>query len=109
MKYLVQPNENLETLAARFGVKLQDLQEANPLLPGGKIYPGMIVEIAGYKQPDLPADGYISYVIQPGDTLNEISRLFNLDLDRIIAQNPQITNPDVIWPGIIIYLIYLGY
>lgn len=109
MKYLVQPNENLETLAARFGVRMQDLLAANPVLPNNQIYQGMIIEIPGYDQPSLPSEGYIPYVIQPGDTLYEISRRFNLDYNRIVSQNPQIVNPNVIWPGQIIYLIYLGY
>ncbi len=109
MRYLLQPGESLETVAARFGVRLSELRAANPVLPDGRAYPGMIIKVPGYNQPSLPAEGYITYVIQPGDTLSSIARRFNLDLSRIIAQNPQITNPDVIWSGQIIYLIYLGY
>ncbi|TDA68846.1 MAG: LysM peptidoglycan-binding domain-containing protein [Clostridia bacterium] len=69
----------------------------------------MIIEVPGYRQMDQPPEGYIPYVVQPGDTLFRISRRFNIDLDRLVAQDPQIVHPDLIWPGQIIYLIYLGY
>ncbi|MBC7342729.1 MAG: LysM peptidoglycan-binding domain-containing protein [Clostridia bacterium] len=108
MRYLMQPNENLEVISARFGVGVAELQAANPVLPGGEAYPGMIIEVPGYPQPVLPPGSYIEYVIQPGDTMYGIARRFRIGLRRLLRQNPQITNPDVIWPGQIIYLVYLG-
>lgn len=109
MKYIAQPWDNKNTIAFRFGVRIQDLENANTFLYSRQIYPGMILTIPGYETIDLPDEGYVEYVVQPGDTLYDIANRFNLDYRRVISQNPQIVNPGVIWPGQIIYLIYLGY
>jgi FOG: LysM repeat len=112
MKYIVQPWETWETIdaiASRFGVTTEQMMQANPSLYSVPVYPGMILEVPGHEEIELPAEGYIAYVVQPDDTLYRIAHRFKLDYNRVVAQNPQIKNPNVIWPGQIIYLIYLGY
>lgn len=42
------------------------------------------------------------YVIQPGDTLFLIARRFGVTVEDILASNPQIIDPDLIFPGQII-------
>lgn len=44
----------------------------------------------------------MTYVVQPGDTLYAISLRFNTTINEILAANPQITNPNLIFPGQII-------
>lgn len=44
------------------------------------------------------------YVVQPGDTLLAIARKFHTNLQILISYNPQIVNPDIIYPGQIINL-----
>jgi spore coat assembly protein SafA len=39
------------------------------------------------------------YTVQTGDTLFNIARRFNIDLESLIAANQQIENPDLIFPG----------
>ncbi len=39
------------------------------------------------------------YTVQPGDTLFNIARRFDITLQSLIAANPQIENPDLIFPG----------
>lgn len=112
MKYIVQPWESweaLDAIATRFGVTAEQLMQANTALYSVPVYPGMILEIPGYPIVELPTEGYIEYVVQPDDTLYSIGYRFKLDYQRIAAQNPQIRNPNMIWPGQVIYLIYLGY
>lgn len=48
--------------------------------------------------PPAVCTGFI-YTVQREDTLILIARRFNVSLDRLIAANPQITNPDIIFPG----------
>lgn len=44
----------------------------------------------------------MTYVIQPGDTLFIIAQRFNTSVNTILSLNPQITNPNLIFPGQII-------
>lgn len=46
----------------------------------------------------LECDGFL-YTIKQGETLYSISQREQISLDKIIAANPQIENPDVIKPG----------
>jgi LysM repeat protein len=41
----------------------------------------------------------ISYTVQPGDYLSEIAQTYNTTVSAILALNPQITNPSLIYPG----------
>lgn len=112
MIYVVQPWETwetIDTIASRFGVTVDQMMKANPVLYSVPVYPGMFLEVPGRAGIDLPAEGYIEYMVQPDDSLYGIANRFKLNYNRVIAQNPQIENPNVIWPGQIIYLIYLGY
>lgn len=112
MKYIVQPWETwetIDTIASRFGVSENDMMKANPVLYSVPVYPGMILEIPGHDIIALPPEGYIEYVVQPDDSIFGIAHRFKLDYQRVVAQNPQIRNPNVIWPGQVLYLIYLGY
>ena len=40
-----------------------------------------------------------THVVQPGDTLGGIAERFGVSLGALEAANPQITNPDLIFPG----------
>ena len=44
------------------------------------------------------------YVVKPGDTMYSIAKYFNVPLDMLIAANPQVTNPDLIYPGQVIMI-----
>jgi tyrosinase len=109
MKYIVQPWETWEkmgNIALRFGITLNELVDANPILKAITIYPGMILNIPVPKEATLPEKGYIEYVVQSGDSLYKIANRFHLNYKKVVSDNPQIANPNVIWPGQIIYLIY---
>lgn len=108
MKYIVQPWETwvtIDTLTSRFGITPDQMIKANPILNSIPLYPGMTLEIPK-KDVKLPAGGYIEYMVQPADSLYSIANRFKLNYQRVISQNPQIDNPDLIWPGQIVYLVY---
>lgn len=48
--------------------------------------------------------GRVEYVVQPGDTMYLIAQRFGVSLDELIRANPQIANPDIIYPGEIVYI-----
>ena len=46
----------------------------------------------------------MEYVIQRGDTLFSIAKRFNTTVNDILAVNPQIKNPNIIFPGQVIVI-----
>ena len=55
------------------------------------------------KKVNKPSKGHFTkeeyYTVQSGDTLWGISQRYDISLNDIIAMNPQIKNPDLIYPG----------
>lgn len=49
-----------------------------------------------------PAPAPETYTVQPGDTLSSIAQQFGVTLATLEAANPQITDPDLIYPGQVI-------
>ena len=49
-------------------------------------------------QPAAPC----TYTVASGDTLNRIARSYGITLEELLAANPHITNPDVIFRGLIL-------
>ena len=53
--------------------------------------------------PDTPEqpeeNNTITYTVKPGDTLSEIALRYNTTVSNIVALNPSITNPNLIYPG----------
>jgi LysM repeat protein len=41
----------------------------------------------------------ITYIVQPGDNLSRIAQAYGTSVNAILALNPQITNPSLIYPG----------
>jgi LysM repeat protein len=44
----------------------------------------------------------MQYTIQPGDSLHSIAMTYGTTISNLMALNPQISNPDQIYPGEII-------
>ena len=98
MVYVIQPGDTLFLIAMRFGVTVEDILDSNPQIIGPDVlFPGQVI---GIPIPDLPpAVPGITYIIQTGDTLFSIAQQFGVDLDELIAANPQIADPNIIFPG----------
>lgn len=54
------------------------------------------------RQPGQQPPSRRTYVVQPGDTLSGIARRFGVSLSALIRANPQIDDPDRIFPGQVI-------
>ncbi|MGH2331910.1 SafA/ExsA family spore coat assembly protein, partial [Thermoanaerobacter mathranii] len=39
------------------------------------------------------------YTVKPGDTMWSIANMFGVSLDALIRANPQISDPNLIYPG----------
>lgn len=103
--YVVQPGDTLFIIAQRFRVSLNALIAANPEIANPNlIFPGQIILIPVAEELPPPPPGGSTYIVQPGDTLFDIAQMFGVNLNELIAANPQITDPDIIFPGQIIII-----
>jgi LysM repeat protein len=122
--HVVKPNDTLYSIAQDSNVSLSDLVAANPSLLGGSEYtplqigwhlqlpgcnvPGTeptataaVVEGEGEVTPTPAAqdEGFPkTHVVQPGETIFAIGRLYGVSPDAIIAAN-NLANPNMIQPG----------
>ena len=102
---VVQPGDSLFSIGQRNGVPVEAMIAANPQLADPDlILPGQVVCV-----PRAPAScAGIQYVVQPGDSLFTIAQRFGVELQDLINANPQITNPDRIWPGEVVCIPTAG-
>ena len=101
MDYVIQPGDTLTSIAARFGVMVEDIVRVNPILVNpNAIYPGQIIHIPLVGQTSVPMAAL--YIVQPGETLTSIALRYNIPPGSLLQFNPQITNPNLIYPGQII-------
>jgi len=103
----VQAGDTLQGIAANCGTTVEALLAANPgLIP--LLYAGQVLYIpTGYASATVYQNvqaGGGTYVVQRGDTLGEIAARYNVALWEILAVNPQISNPNLIYPGQVINL-----
>lgn len=102
--YIVQPGDTMFSIAQRFGVSLQELIDANPQIPDpSRLVPGQTVCVPITTPPPTQCPpGTFAYTVQSGDSMWSIARKFGVSLDALIAANPQIPNPNLIFPGQIV-------
>ena len=107
--YTVQWGDTLGRIASICGVTVDGIYAVNPGL-GGVLYAGQTINIpsstpsphSGYP-PHGPAYGGM-YVVQYGDTLQKIAARIGSTVWDIMAVNPQIWNPNLIYVGQVINL-----
>jgi LysM repeat protein len=103
----VQWGDALSGLARLCGTTTAAIQAANPGL-GSWVYAGQVLYIpTGYvPSPPVyyPTYGSSTYVVQRGDTLGKIAASSGTTVGAILAVNPQITNPSLIYAGQVINL-----
>ena len=62
-------------------------------------------EAVGGKYKPLPyMPGYAQYIIQPGDTLTRIAKMFNTTVNKLMSYNPQIKDRNLIRAGAYMYI-----
>ncbi len=100
---IVQWGDTLSGIAKQCGTTVDAIRAANPGL-GWWLYAGQTLYIpTGYTPGSPPATGG-TYVVKSGDTLGKIAPRFGTSLSALIAANPQIKNPSLIYVGQVINL-----
>jgi LysM repeat protein len=94
----VASGDTLRKIADRCGTTVSAIRRANPELGSGNlIYPGQVLLLPGTI---LGSDGgYLIYIVMRGDTLKSLANRFGSTVDSILASNPEIKNPNVIYEG----------
>ena len=102
--YTVQWGDTIGRIASICGVTADAIYAANPSL-GAYLYAGQVINIPGGipNPPSIPATSG-TYVVQRGDTLNKIAARIGSSLSNLLAVNPQIWNPNLIYVGQVINL-----
>lgn len=97
--YTVKSGDTLFFIARRYNIGLQSLIDANPQITDpNAIFPGQVICVpTGGQGVDCP-NGQIYRVVR-GDTMFEIARRYGMSLESLIRANPQIPNPNMIFPG----------
>jgi spore coat assembly protein SafA len=100
---IVKKGDTLFKIAQREGVTLDALIAANPQIKDPNlIFPGQKVFIPAKPHPKphpKPKPTTRVYIVQKGDTLFKIAERFGVPLDAVIRANPQIKDPNLIFPG----------
>ena len=97
-EYTVQKGDTLGAIAQRFGVGLPSLLQANPEITNPNvIYIGQRITLPGTG----PSHNTQSqkYTVKPGDTLSGIAQKFGVGLQSLRQANPQVSDPNMIYPG----------
>lgn len=107
--YTVQPGDTLSAIAARFGVTVTAVAEANHIVNPNLINVGQVLTIPGASDDSAPAPAPDSdpepapaesgtYVVQAGDSLAQIAAGYGVTV-AAVAQANGINNPNLIYPG----------
>jgi LysM repeat protein len=101
--YTVVRGDTMRIIATRFGTTVSELQRLNPEIVNiNIIYPGQVVRVPVGTTPPPPPPVQDSYIVQRGDTLRIIANRFGTTVQAILQVNPQIVNPNLIYPGQVI-------
>ncbi|MEN4013217.1 MAG: peptidoglycan DD-metalloendopeptidase family protein [Chloroflexota bacterium] len=93
--YLVQPGDNLNTIALRFGVAAQDIIDANQIANPNILSIGTALKIPGFEG----VTGTLKFEVAPlGATLSGISRQYRVTPETVVRLN-QLTSPAQIYIG----------
>lgn len=122
-QHVVQPGENLFRIARRYNTTVSAIVQANPSITNPNIiYVGQTLIIPGSVVPTptttpvsltpvtttpavtvtvtpTPTAPPTVYIVRAGDNLYRIARQFNTTVQALVALNPNIANPNVIFVG----------
>ncbi len=109
--YIVARGDTLKSIADRFGTSMSVLASLNGISNYNLIYEGQRLTIpSGHAVPGpvpspapqpVPASAG-TYMVQWGDTMRKIAARFDVSVNDLIAVNPHIYNPNIIFPGQVI-------
>ncbi len=104
--FTVRPGDTLGGIAARYGLPVDALQEANGL-GGILVHPGDVLRIplgeatGGLAEPaPEPPPGLGRHVLADGETLTEITSRYGIDMEALVGANPDLSSLDRLPVGV---------
>ncbi len=99
-RYFVIPGDTMSIIALRFGIGKEELIAVNPHITDPDVlFPGDVLCVPGFRKPATCPPGFQGrYEVKIGDTMFFIAQKFNIGVEELIAANPHISNPKVIFP-----------
>lgn len=79
IEYIVEEDDDLYSIADRFNTTVNRLKQINNL-SSNVLYPGQILIIEALNHKD---EGLITYIVRFGDTIEEIAKTYNSDIQQI--------------------------
>lgn len=109
--HTVQYDDVLWRISKQYQLTVNELLAANPSIDRqtAAIYPGQNITIPCTANGSLKGTGNAAlctgnYTVVSGDTLFKIASQYRLSLQQLMDANPQLLNPDVIFPRDIIFI-----
>lgn len=100
--YTVKPHDTLSGIASTYHTTVRILLDLNPwIVDPNIIMTGAHIRISGK---NTSPHSNALYKVVKGDTLSSIAAEHKMTLAQVQKLNPQIKNPDLIYPGQIIHL-----
>jgi N-acetylmuramoyl-L-alanine amidase len=96
--HLISPGETLYSIAARYGVNLDELARMNGISNPNMIYAGASLQIPGATFGSTTLEQVV-HVVVAGDSIYSIARQYGVPVESILASNGEVSNPDFIYPG----------
>ncbi len=101
--YYVARGDTLKSLAIRFGTTVDVLLSLNRSITNANvIYEGQKLTVPAGGSSPAPVPTGQSYTVQRGDTLRIIAARFGTTVDNLLALNPEIRDPNLIYVGQVI-------
>ncbi len=93
--HVVKTRETLWQIASSYRIPIADIIETNELLDPNQLVIGQALII--------PSEG-IYHIVKSGEYLWKIAQTYNTTVQSILENNTEITNPESIYPGLVIYI-----
>jgi len=88
--YLVRPKETKYSIARRYGISIERLEELNPEIKEG-LKLAQIIKVPDIKEiPNLEED-FVTHQVEKGETIFSLSQIFKMSQEQLIKINPELT------------------
>ncbi|MDJ0644556.1 MAG: LysM peptidoglycan-binding domain-containing protein [Flavobacteriaceae bacterium] len=88
--YLVKPKETKYSIARRYGITIERLEELNPILKEEGLKSDAIIQVPN--TPEIPneSEEYVNHQVEAGDTYFNLGQRFAVSQEDLIAANPDL-------------------